>query len=141
VLWYSRVATPAPGDLVLYTLPGLTVTGQYFRGNNANYVFQGQWIGRIIAAPGQTVSRDDAGRWMVDGVVTAWQPLTSPSLDGVRSWKVPEGFVFVMPDNLLPPGAPFPEDALRQIYLVPAMRIAGRLYFRSLPLLQMSRLD
>ena len=140
VLWYSRVATPERGDLVVYTLPQLgVVAGHTAAGNNANYVFQGDWIGRVIATTGQKVTVNE-GRWEVDGTASEWQPLT-PSLGDGSSWIVPEGQAFVLPEGLVPMGARIDTNTLKQIYFVPMTRIAGRLYFRSLPLSQMSTLN
>lgn len=139
VLWYSRWATPSIGDLVLYTLPQVRTTGRAAGGNAANYVFQGDWIGRVIAMPGQTVSMDQ-GRWFIDGGAGQWQPEHGPILNDGMSWVVPDGHAFVMPEGLVPAGATIDTGTLQQIFVIPTTRIAGRLYFRSLPLSQMATL-
>jgi len=136
VLWYTRVATPSPGDLVLYTMPRVTAAGRMF-GGNANYVFQGQWIGRVMAMSGQNVSVDK-GRWLVDGMSNKWQPTDSPMLTEGTSWVVPDGHAFIFPEGLVPGGAQLDLGTLQQLYVVPVARIAGRLYFRSSPLSQLS---
>jgi hypothetical protein len=136
VLWYSRLGTPERGDLVMYTLPTIRYAGRAAGGGAANYVFQGDWIGRVIATAGQTVGTKD-GRWLVDGMASEWQPLTPGFGDG-SSWVVPQGHVLVLPEGLVPLGAAINNEVLGQIYFVPVARIAGRLYFRSLPFSQMA---
>jgi hypothetical protein len=139
VLWYNRSAEPQTGDLVLYTLPRVTGQGRTAAGNAANYVFQGQWIGRVIAMPGQTVSVQN-GHWLVDGVKSESQPISAPSLSDGTRWNVPHGNFFVLPDGLVPAGARIDANTLRQVYITPRTQVAGRVYFRSLPLSQMSML-
>jgi hypothetical protein len=139
VLWYSRSATPVWGSLVLYTLPGVTVTGRTAAGNAANYRFQGDWIGRVVALPGQTVSVDN-GRCLVDGVEVTMQPMAGPPLGTGGSLVVPDGHAFVLPEGLVPSGAQVNTNGLQQVFLVPTAQIFGRLYFRSWPLSRMSRL-
>jgi Signal peptidase, peptidase S26 len=137
VLWYNRSAAPERGSLVVYTLPTVRAAGRLPGGGAVNYVFQGDWIGRVIAMPGQTVSCDN-GHWLVNGVLSKWQLTNGPSLNDSRSWHVPDGHVFVYPDGLVPAGTNLDTDILQQIYVIPTTRIAGELYFRSLPLSQMS---
>ncbi len=140
VLWYSRWVTPSAGDLVLYSLPRVTTAGRTVGGNAANYVFQGDWIGRIIATSGQTVSIGK-GQWLVDGVASEWQPLSNPTFTEDMAWPVPEGSAFILPEGLVPEGAQLNLDILQQVYVIPVERIAGRIYFRSLPFTQMSTLN
>jgi hypothetical protein len=140
VLWYSRWAEPSTGDLVVYTLPGLTIAGHMSGGQAANYVFAGNWIGQVMAMPGQKVSVNN-GQWLVDGLVSKKQPMHRLAfLDG-KSWVVPDGHAFVFPEGLVPAGAQIKTGALDEVFAVPITRIAGRLYFQSLPLSQMSTLD
>jgi hypothetical protein len=130
VLWYSRMSTPSHGDLVVFTAPSITA---------GNYVIQGQWIGRVFAVSGQTVSVDK-GQWLVNGVVSDWQLPLHPSLSEGYSCVVPQEHLYVYPDGLVPAAAPVNRDMLQSIYLVPMTRVAGRLYFRSLPFSQMTTL-
>jgi hypothetical protein len=131
VLWYTRWTTPARGDLVVYTLP---------RVGAGNYVFQGDWIGRVLAMPGETVSVENE-RWLIDGVEGEWQPPLHPSMRAGFSYIVPEDHLFLYPDGLIPWAAPLDAEDLRQMHVTPRTRVAGRLYFRSLPLSQMSLID
>jgi hypothetical protein len=130
VLWYSRIATPATGDLVVFTMPTL---------RSGNYILQGQWIGRVIAMPGQTVSVNK-GQCYVDGVLSEWKPALHVSLNDGYTKVVPEGKLFVYPDGVVALNAPLSQDIIEQLYFVAVSRIAGQLYFRSLPLSQMSTL-
>jgi hypothetical protein len=139
VLWYSRWATPTPGDIVVYTLPGVTVAGRTSDGQAANFVFAGNWIGRVMGMRGQRVSVND-GRWLVDGVVSKWQPMDRLAFQDGTSWLVPDNHAFVFPEGLVPVGAQIRPAALEEAFVVPMTRVAGRLYFRSLPLSQMSTL-
>jgi hypothetical protein len=140
VLWYNRWAEPALGDLVVYTLPGIRVAGRMAAGANAQFVFQGPWIGRVVALPGQTVAVGD-GVWFVDGLKCRWQSADIPAMRDANSWIVPHDHAFVLPEGLVQPGAQISFSELQAVYLVPNDRIGGRLYFRSLPLSQWSRLQ
>ncbi len=140
VLWYNRWAAPTTGDLVVYSLPGTRLDGRTAGGQAANFVFAGNWIGRVLASPGQTVSVND-GSWSVDGLASEWQPPEKHAFLEGASWTVAGGHAFVFPEGLLPLGGQIEPRGLDEVFLVPMTRIAGRLYFRSLPLLRMSRLD
>jgi hypothetical protein len=96
----------------------------------------------VIAVAGQTVSVAK-GRCLVDGKATEPPISLHPSLTDGYSKVVPEGQLFIYPDGLAATGAtgaPLSSDMVQQIYLIPTSRVAGRLYFRSLPLSQMTRL-
>jgi type IV secretory pathway protease TraF len=137
VLWYNRWATLQIGDEVVYTLPYVTAAGRNAAGYPANYVFQGDWIGRIVAMAGQTVGVAN-GQLVIDGVASKWQLSSGPSLAQEKMWTVPEGRAFILPNGLVPEGAQLRTDVLQQLYVVPLDSVSGRVYFRSLPLSRMS---
>jgi hypothetical protein len=123
--------------LVMYRLPRTQIAGRQLGGGAANYLFQGDWIGRIIATQGQQVSIDN-GKWLVDGIISKWQPTNIASFQDGTSWTIGDGRAFILSEALVNAGAQINPAELESVFVLPLSSIAGRLYFRSLPLSQMS---
>lgn len=132
VLWYNRWASPTRGDLVLYEVPSARLGGRQ-RGYAANFVVQGQRINRLVALPGQAITWRE-GQLLVDGQPSPWQSRFKTG----NSFRVPAGYVLILPDSAIPVGANLSSADWRLLALVPQRRVAGRLYFRSQPLWRMS---
>jgi hypothetical protein len=136
VLWYNRWSSPTPGDLVLYEfLPARR--GGRSRGLVAVYELGGQHIDRLVALAGQTISWQD-GELLVDGEPSPWQSRFKNGLDNGESFRVPESYVMILPDNAVPAGLEFTPADWRPLALVPQHRVSGRPFFRSLPLRRLS---
>lgn len=138
VLWYNRLGTPSTGDLVLYNVPRSRMQGRTARGNPAQFVVQGQRVNRLVAEAGQFVRWKD-GQLLVDGTVCAWQPRSSVGFVDGAEFHVRPGYVFVLPDNLIPQGRVRARPW--QSMLVPRSEISGTVFFRSLPWHRMSALQ
>jgi hypothetical protein len=136
VVWYNRWETPSKGDMVIYTLAPLATAGRTANGYAAQFRFQGDWIGRLIAKSGQTVAVDN-GHWIVDGVSGPLQSGEGVAIAASASWVVPENHAVIVPDGLVQRGARVDLSTLQQLYLVPKSQIFGRVYFRSLPFTRM----
>ena len=137
VLWYSQRSTPERGELVLYSLTRVTSAGHTEAGHAATFVFEGDWIGRIIANAGESVSLKQR-QLLVDGVVSEWQPAAMQNTNADTTWTIPEGHALVFPEGLVPDGAQLKVETLKMLYDVPLVRIRGHVYFRSLPLSRMA---
>ena len=137
VLWFSRRSIPERGELVLYSLTRLTSAGRTEAGHAANFVFEGDWIGRIIANAGESVSLKQ-GQLLVDGAVSEWQPAAMQNTNADTTWTIPEGHALVFPEGLVPDGARLKVETLKMLYDVPLVRLRGHVYFRSLPLSRMA---
>ena len=137
VLWYSRGANAERGELVLYSLTTLRTAGRTAAGQAANYVFEGDWMGRVIATAGENISLKQ-GKWYLNGTVTELLPITPQIAEAAAAWTIPAGHALVFPEGLVPNGAQINIETLKSMYIVPLENIRGHVYFRSLPLSRMA---
>ena len=98
VLIVNRIARPAPGRLVLYDQPVAQYNGTY-RNLNAVYRQEGQWIGRVIAEPGQEVTTSE-GKVNVpaDSVLIERVGGQAPIVEG---FEMPSPFVIVRKSSIV----------------------------------------
>lgn len=157
VLWYNREAEPVAGDIVLYDVPHLQINDA---ANHRTFVFDNQWISRIVALEGQTVEWKN-GVLLVDGTPSEWQPSGAADVSEWRgyvhdrpvplqpggavaaapdgTWVVPAKSVCILADSLVPPGANLGIGQWQTISTVPESRIRGQVFFRSYPFWRMMR--
>ncbi len=140
VLWYDRSADVAADDLVYYNVPETRVAGRLASGQAANFVFQNQWINRVLAVGGQTVAWDGS-RLQVDGSPIVWQGRTDFGIAPGESFVVPAGYVLIPPETLVVRDVHFDVATWRRLALVPRGSVIGQIYFRSLPLWRFSSID
>ena len=171
VILYNRSAyywsTPQVGDVVMYEIPDVRISGQTAQGQNAIYEVVGRRIDRIVAGPGQQVLWKDRQLW-VDGQPSSWLPLNPERLPeqltftvAGGSFTVPEGRYLILPSTdpqdlgliAQPDGGRFaalptaqrvtlwisPAD-WQQISVVPASSLVGTVYLRSQPLWRLWRI-
>lgn len=121
-----------PGDVVLYHQEG-----GYIRQGGNFYVPPGPRIERILAEAGDEVVWE-RGQLTVNGQPSSLRPL-SPAMHVPKlTMKVPTGYYLVMPALLNIPNN-LPMQALREVMLVPAGSIQGRVLLRSYPLTRVRR--
>lgn len=140
VLWYDASSEVAPGQWVYYRVPQTTVAGRTEQGQAANFVFQNQWINRVLAVGGQTVTTDGK-QIFVDGTPVSWQGRLPFGLDGSAPLVVPAGKVLIPPELLVEGNVSFTAATWQNLSLVPRADVHGHVYFRSLPLSRFDWLD
>jgi len=140
VLWYDPSAEVASGDLIFFFVPETRLTGRNAIGQAANYVLPDQWITRILAVGGQTLTQA-GGQLLVDGRPLNWRNRTKLGISDGESFVVPEGQVLVPPDALVVGEANFDAATWQRLALVSRANVIGRVYFRSLPFRRISILD
>jgi hypothetical protein len=140
VLWYSRSAQLAPGNLVLYAVPPTSLRGRTEAGHAANYILRDRWINRVLAMPGQQIAWKN-GMLLVDGIPSPWQPDLGFGSNYSESFAVPDDHVLVATGDLVPAGAQLDPTSWHKLSIVPRTSIQGRIYFRSLPFGRMTVLD
>lgn len=133
VVWYSPLARPGVGDWVLYRAPQFSYAGRTAVGQNAVFQVRGDRINRVVARGGQKVAVRQ-GRLFVDGVGSRWQPITRTVTMTEAEWTIPDGSVFVLPENLMPEGTPLPTELFVPSGIVPLANLEGVVYFRTFPL-------
>lgn len=136
VVWVQS-STPSPGDLVLYDLPQINIQAREIENlYPVNYQVGGPRINRLAAVGGQTVNIDERGRIFVDGQEMPWRAKEDGAiLPRGRDIKVRPGYVFILPEDLLP-GVNYslkPDTSLR-LAMVPEGSVTGPLLLRSYPI-------
>lgn len=128
VLWYNPSAEPTLGDVVLYRVPQVQLTGDHTR-----YILQDRSINRVTATAGQNV-RVAGGKLYIDGNLSTWQPPgdTWTTLDA--EYQVPPGNLFIAPTGMIPGGARIHPGDVQRLAIVPESSVDGRIFFRSQPL-------
>ena len=121
--WRGPVARTSPGHVVVYRLPA-TVRGRTAAGYAALYAVQGEFIDRIVAGPGQSVSWK--GRQLtVDGQASPWQPLYPQGVPCDLEFVVPEGCFAILPGYDLPGTVSIPPQMWQTVSCVPRQNILG----------------
>jgi len=129
VILFLPGGSPDVGDTVLYQIEPGRVQTHTVTGYQALYYFGGEFIDRIVAGPGQTVTWERQ-EVLVDGQRSLRQPLHPASAHADVQFTVPAGCYGILP-TVLPEGAPgFPPDVLRAASIVPAQRIVGTILLR-----------
>ena len=136
-MWYSRSAELAQGDFVLYQLSPASIRGRTDAGHAAVYMFRDQWINRLVALSGQTVSWHQ-GQLLVDGKPSHWQEGLDMGADAEKPFVVPDDHVLLATGDLVPRGVRVDLAMWRTLCLVPRTSVRGRIYFRSYPFSRMS---
>jgi hypothetical protein len=129
VILFLPGGSPDVGDAVLYQIEPGHVQAQTATRYPALYFFGGEFIDRIVAGPGQTVTwaRQEV---LVDGQRSPRQPLHPASAHADVQFTVPAGCYGILP-TVLPEGAPgFPPDVLRAASIVPQQSIVGTVLLR-----------
>jgi type IV secretory pathway protease TraF len=125
--------SPDVGDVVLYQIAPGSVQTRTAGGYAAQYVLRGEFIDRIIAGPGQSVSWKRR-QLLIDGQPSPWQPLNPAAVDADLQFKVPAGYYGILPSTQ-PQNAPrFPPDVLYMMSLVPQQNIIGTVWLRHQPI-------
>jgi hypothetical protein len=138
VLWYSPSAygrsPPEAGDVVLYLIPPVSLSGRTPQGNNAVYRIEGLRIDRVVAGPGQQVEWTAEGL-DVDGRPSLWRPLNPNRVPAGTKITVPAGQVCIVPSTTEVPGwvRGAAQRNIAQLSLVPVRSVRGKVYFRSQP--------
>jgi hypothetical protein len=135
VILYSRRAYntsgPAPGDVVLFRDESRRPVAA--NGHARVYQGAGDWVDRVLAVPGSTVSCRN-GELLVDGRPSAWRPLNANVLPDQPELRVPEGMYYIVPSTnaaALPfIGSPQWRDAC----LHPRNEIIGKVLVRHYPI-------
>jgi type IV secretory pathway protease TraF len=125
-----RWSEPAPGDVVLFQVSPQDVS---MPGAHTVYRMGGEFIDRVLAAPGQSVKWEGEVLW-VDGQPSAWRPLNPARVTMNLQGTVPERHYLVVP-SAQPQGAPvYPIDVWTRMSLVPRENLLGRVFLRHQPL-------
>jgi hypothetical protein len=137
VVLVNHLASPRPGNVVLYDVPDYTYTAQ--RGHETRYTHMtGERIDRILAGPGDRVVWDK-GRLMVNGAASDLLPLNPRITPSNRlALTVPEDAFFILPSTTPYVRADDDDEAWRAMGIVPWWRVAGRVYARTNPLRRFS---
>ena len=146
-LYMNYAAAPfAPGDVLLVNYWATPKIGQVVLHNNprvpnrvaaptlmhTTYVFQGPYIDRIVAGPGDKV-QVKSGQVHVNGEKSAWQPLNPARLPQELTITVPDGEYLILP-TATPNVEAIGTLAWKSMCLVPEGGILGRVYLRNQPL-------
>ncbi len=137
ILLYSplldRGRDSRPGEVVVYYQRG----GYYRQGGNF-LVPPGERIDRILAEAGDEVVWEE-GQLTVNGQPSPLRPLNPTMQVPKLTLKVPAGYYLILP--ALRPNLPngLPMQVLRDLILVPAGSIQGRIWLRSYPLTRVRR--
>ena len=108
-------------------------------GYAAQYVLRGEFIDRITAGLGQSVSCKQR-KLVVDGQPSPWQPLHPDAVDADLQFTVPAGYYGILP-SAQPQNAPrFPPEVLSMMSLVPQQNIIGPVWLRHRPIWRWARL-
>jgi hypothetical protein len=128
VVWYRPRATATVGDFVLYNVPVQTVAG-HRDGLAINVRIEGARINRLVAVAGQHVSVSD-GKLFVNGELSHWQPRT---LLLPNELIVPQGHVFILPEDLVPANFKIAIKDSVTLAVVPLSSVSGVVAWRTYP--------
>jgi hypothetical protein len=140
VLWYRRTTAAVPGDLVYYRLTENRFAGRTVTGQPAAIVLPPQWISRVVAVAGQTL-RWEGEQLTVDGLPIEWPHVAGLDIPRDGVFTVPAGQLIISPEHLAGGEIRLTSADWTRLTIVPQENVIGRIYFRSLPLWRMSRLD
>jgi len=115
-------------------MPGMTIGGRTEAGQQANFVFQGGSISRVVAVEGQTVAAK-GGQVLVDGQPITW-PIHAP--EDFAPVAIDARRLFIPPSLVYPANAQLPSGSWQRTSNVRTDQVHGRVFFRSLPWLRMS---
>ena len=137
VLLVNQVSSPELGEYVLYEITRQQLVTRVPNGNgNIIDQLQGQRVGRVVAAEGQTVAFENE-KLSVDGIESAWQPTIGIAF---APTVIPAGHYFVLPETI----GNVPNQLSAEFYLgivvVPEQAIQGTVYYRTHPFSRMTSL-
>jgi hypothetical protein len=145
VLLYSpvlyRMRSPRVGEIVIYHRTGGTISLPGPQEQNMNfYIAPGQSVDRILAGPRDQVEFKD-GQLLVNGLPAPWRPLAPLAKARNMSFPIPEGHYFIPPATGQAMREDLPPAIWRQVSIVPAGSVQGRVWMRSYPWSRFGRIS
>lgn len=135
VVIVNHEAAPRVGSVVMFQVPDRTIDAGRIGGEHYRFIYTGDAIDRILAGPGDRVAFAD-GRLTVNGQPARWLPLNPLPAGKSVSFTVPPQHYLILPSGAVDLSRRLNASAnsWKELGVIPAESIDGRVLFRSHPL-------
>jgi hypothetical protein len=129
-----RSAPPQPGDVVIYNMASARIPAAQSQGHrNVVYEIGGRQIDRILAGPGQHVTAN-GGELQIDGQLASPKPLNALARFQPGELIIPPQRYLIVPSSVPYLNGTIPSELWKNVAVVPAYAIEGKVYLRNYPL-------